>query len=384
MTSMDFLEAIGEIKEAYILEACNVTQMCGKHVRNKNTIIFFRRVIKYVSAAAATICCAVVLLNPSVVAEAKDSLVRWFDNHVVYHFQREGEETSIPRYVLGYVPEGYREGEANYYGDRGMAVYHRKDLKENISFVYGRSDGELEVPGDGRVYRVLEAEDGAELHYLEAEDGSESSLTWLSRDERVLFTISGRLSLDEFLKMQGSVKEAENIMAADQAGNSYEDLIASLSEDQAYAFWQAEELAEPVLLVATGTYEIDGCNAAIDCSAYCMEDGRVRLMGEICSGGTAYPLAWDGEAIYAAGGHFVERYVPDGEGALVLDNAVRYIAAEESYRMVRSAEVTENFTRDGDVFYSKNGERLEEEEGEALLLKLFDVYHEAEIFDFVK
>lgn len=69
---------------------------------------------------------------------------------------------------------------------------------------------------------------------------------------------------------------------------------------------------EQVLLVTDLTYDDGtGRQVSIMCDVYYSVNNKVRDLGTIMSGGTAYPITADRTGIYTAGGHSVERYVID-------------------------------------------------------------------------
>ena len=74
--------------------------------------------------------------------------------------------------------------------------------------------------------------------------------------------------------------------------------------------------------VTSGTYDnLDGNMAGIDATIFVYEDGAIKEIGKICSGGTAYPIAIQGDYIYTASNHWVCKYVIENNTLLLKEKA---------------------------------------------------------------
>lgn len=94
----------------------------------------------------------------------------------------------------------------------------------------------------------------------------------------------------------------------------------------------------------------------------------MKEIGTVESLGTAYPVRYDENWIYAAGGHFAAQYaVDDSQKQLV---AVKY--------------ANENFDTDGNASYtyfdSENGEQ--ETQDPSYFENMFEIYEKAKIVNF--
>lgn len=91
----------------------------------------------------------------------------------------------------------------------------------------------------------------------------------------------------------------------------YQAAIKALDEETFFAVVDIGA-TQPVLLVTDQVYD-DGSaqQATIVCDVYYWVDGQVQKIGAIQSFGTAYPLAYDDSALYAAGGHLVQQIFVD-------------------------------------------------------------------------
>ena len=123
-----------------------------------------------------------------------------------------------------------------------------------------------------------------------------------------------------------SVKNVEiRISEKDDAGSEndvYGDIIAGLGDEDTYAFlvinYEYNVLLTSDLVYDEGTEK----QAAIDCDVYYPVDGTAKKLGSILSDGTAYPITFTKDGIFAASGHKVEKYGISQEGNLYLEKGV--------------------------------------------------------------
>lgn len=95
--------------------------------------------------------------------------------------------------------------------------------------------------------------------------------------------------------------------------NPYGDTVAALGDEDAYAFL-AMDLPYYVMVTSDSLYD-EGreSQASICCDVYYYTEDGVKNLGTLMSEGTAYPLAFSEDGIFAASGHSVEKYVISGE-----------------------------------------------------------------------
>ena len=103
----------------------------------------------------------------------------------------------------------------------------------------------------------------------------------------------------------------------------YEDTIAALPEDE-YTATVDIGLEYPVLLTTDEVYDDgSGDEAAIYCDVYYPVDKKVQKIGSVESMGTAYPIAYSKDGIYAALDRGVQKYnVDTASGKLVMTQNV--------------------------------------------------------------
>lgn len=157
-------------------------------------------------------------------------------------------------------------------------------------------------------------------------------------------------------------------------GGILDNKLANTTLKMEYSLYQYMELAgratalvdtnakNEVLLVADGTYD-DGAGklAAIVCDVYYSVNNKVKPLGTIASGGTAYPIAVDRTGIYTASGHSVERFIVD----------------EVTNELVLAEAVNEIYDNDGNVTYEKEVAGVKTVSNEEEFMELFEDYAKA-------
>lgn len=128
--------------------------------------------------------------------------------------------------------------------------------------------------------------------------------------------------------------------------NPYGPAVADLGDDDAYAFLEMDYkyyvMASSDMLYDAGMEK----QAAVYCDIYYYADGEIKNLGTIMSDGTAYPLSFSKEGIFAASGHSIEKYtVSEKEGILCLEKGV-YVTYDENgnehYTCILNGEETES------------------------------------------
>ena len=141
-----------------------------------------------------------------------------------------------------------------------------------------------------------------------------------------------------------------------------------LTDDQSYFYMETKRGGIPVLLVTEGTYRCDELDVGFYCNVYCSEEGAWRVLGQVAGSGTAYPLRYDENGIYAAGGHFIAYYSVDAE----------------KKQLVEKEYAEELFDDNGNVTYIHymDGEREQVVEDDRYFLAMLEKYGKAEIVNF--
>ena len=148
----------------------------------------------------------------------------------------------------------------------------------------------------------------------------------------------------------------------------YDSIISTLTKDQYYAFAEAGEDYD-VLLVADGVYDNgDGNMAAIDAKVYGFgNDGVIYEAGSVWSDGTAYPIAVYDKCLMFGGNHHMTM-------ASVIDGSV-----------VIKKEADEVFDEQGNATYSYNEgdiDNIQEVSDDSILSEMFEMYSKAIVVNF--
>lgn len=154
-----------------------------------------------------------------------------------------------------------------------------------------------------------------------------------------------------------------------QVENPYGNIINSLSDEEAYAFLVMDNDYN-VMVTSDMLYdEGEEKQAAIYCDVYYCVAGEAKKTGSIMSAGTAYPLSFSENGIFAASGHSIEKYaISEQDGLLYLEKGVY-----------------ENFDESGNVSYTsitsmENGKEVPSTEKE--YQELLNEYSESQIIHF--
>lgn len=83
----------------------------------------------------------------------------------------------------------------------------------------------------------------------------------------------------------------------------------SPGEEYYYSFIELDGYNYPILLLSDGVYTFNNDRKVAMCTdVYYPINNEMILFGNICSGGTAYPISANTTGIYTAGGHEVAKY----------------------------------------------------------------------------
>ena len=161
---------------------------------------------KYIAAAASIIVLLFVLSHPTYVAQAKEQIIRWFETYTNIQFSEEAMMKTIPEYKLGYVPEGYALEREEYYDDAGIILYTNGE--HQIDLFYGTSDASIDINNEQAEYYRLKGSDGETMEYFKSLNPKrKSTLTWLSNDGNVTFSLGGILDKEELIEIKNQIEE---------------------------------------------------------------------------------------------------------------------------------------------------------------------------------
>lgn len=162
--------------------------------------------VKYAAATAAVLVLALGIMNPGMVTKASEELIRQMSDHMNFKFKGNLDIAEIPEYEAGYVPEGYVLVESDYDELAGLLVY--RNGNSFFTIVYGRADGSLNIDNKDKTYQIIKLKDGTEIHYLKSKNGEDSSsMTWLSEDKTIVFSLIAPFTEEELLKIKENIRK---------------------------------------------------------------------------------------------------------------------------------------------------------------------------------
>lgn len=173
--------------------------------KRRNRINAWRAMV----AAVAVVVLLGTLANFDTVTKAAEQFFRWMQSVVTFQFGEASDVYEIEEYTLGYVPEGYEVVNSSYMKELGQGnILYRNAIDNiNLNFAYtnvtvtnGLNDeysGYEEWTIDEEIVYVVKSE----------EEDYCSSMVW--KNDNVIFSLTGNISLDEMSKIMQSVRLAE-------------------------------------------------------------------------------------------------------------------------------------------------------------------------------
>lgn len=168
-----------------------------------------KKLRQFAAAAAAVFVVLFGVTHPQTISKAGQWLIQWHHDHISFQFVEDAGNIEVPRYELGYVPEGYRLELDDYSSPGGFTVYVN-DEGRYLDFSYGPIDDGLEVDNENKDFLKITGNRGEIIYYLRAKNPEEeSSMTWISEDGTLKFNLMGNFSQEELLKIQKGIHVVE-------------------------------------------------------------------------------------------------------------------------------------------------------------------------------
>ena len=168
--------------------------------------------------AAAVFCSGVVLVaNP----DTRASVKKWFlverERDTVFEYIGEQVDTSVPNYVLGKVPDGYRLIEQVRFPDPEefpeLPTTYVFDVYENdngmrlhFSYIYMQA-GALSAydTSTSEIYDITVNGCPGQLYISKRPESETNTITWIDEEANIHFEISAFLDGDELMRLAKSV-----------------------------------------------------------------------------------------------------------------------------------------------------------------------------------
>lgn len=168
-----------------------------------------KKIWQFAAVAAAAALVLFGVTNPQTISKAGQWLIWWYDDHVSFQFVEDAGHVEVPRYELGYVPEGYKLELDDYSSPGGYMLYYN-DEGRYLDFSYGLISDGLEVDNENKDFLTITGSRGEIIYYLRARNPEdESSMIWLSEDGTLKFCLGGYFSQEELLKIQKEIHVVE-------------------------------------------------------------------------------------------------------------------------------------------------------------------------------
>ncbi len=106
---------------------------------------------------------------------------------------------------------------------------------------------------------------------------------------------------------------------------SYDEIISYLKKGQGYAKIKLKGFDGEILAITESVYADNNENHSIDVSVYGKRNGAIEAYTDVYTTDKEYPLATDGNVIYACSKESYEALFasPDGDGLMVKDNIIK-------------------------------------------------------------
>lgn len=196
-----------ELRERYQLSESFYEKM-EQMIKGQEKKARRKKIRRFAAAAAAVALILFGVTNPQTISKAGQWLIRRYHDHISFQFVEDAGNIEVPRYELGYVPEGYRL-ELDEYFVGGDVLYYN-DEGQCLDFSYGAIDDGLEVNNENMDFLKITGSRGEIIYYLRARNPEdESSMTWISEDGLLKFNLMGNFTQEELLKIQKEIHLVE-------------------------------------------------------------------------------------------------------------------------------------------------------------------------------
>ena len=139
--------------------------------------------------------------------EARAAFFGWvrtqYERLFVYDVANTGEQTELPEYTLGWLPDGYEKFE-NYRDSQFEWIIYANDDGQEISFLYSFDNLHMNSVHD-QVISTSVSGQPAELYHSE-NVYEQNNIVWSNSPDNIIFSISG--CFDDYIL----IKMAENVV----------------------------------------------------------------------------------------------------------------------------------------------------------------------------
>lgn len=133
--------------------------------------------------------------------EARAAFFGWvrtqYEQLFVYDVANTNEQTELPEYTLGWLPEGYEEVE-RYSDPKSTWVIYANSAMDKINFMYSNASTLYINPDNDFIRYIIVDGRTIELYYSR---DTKNSVIWFSSDNTVLFSLTGNFTEDSLISI---------------------------------------------------------------------------------------------------------------------------------------------------------------------------------------
>ena len=115
----------------------------------------------------------------------------------MYDVANTNEQTELPEYTLGWLPEGYEEVE-RYSDPKSTWVIYANSAMDKINFMYSNASTLYINPDNDFIRYIIVDGRTIELYYSR---DTKNSVIWFSSDNTVLFSLTGNFTEDSLISI---------------------------------------------------------------------------------------------------------------------------------------------------------------------------------------
>ena len=166
-----------------------------------------RETRKSIIAIVLSVLLLIGIFQPQMYVNAGKWIFEQFKNYYNVQFKEGSQDVLLPDYELTYIPNGYVLEDELGDSKSGKILLYTNDEGEMISLEYNFSDASININSEGVEYKEYVDNAGQRIYYMQSTTAESSCMIWLSKDEKVVFTLFANEKKDEMQKIVDGVKE---------------------------------------------------------------------------------------------------------------------------------------------------------------------------------
>ena len=139
--------------------------------------------------------------------EARAAFFGWvrtqYERLFVYDVANTGEQTELPEYTLGWLPEGYEEVE-RYSDPKSTRIVYANIIGNKIDFIYSKTAEIHLIPDSNNISSITINDQSAEIYNSQLPNGN-NNLIWSSKDGTMLFELIGTCNETTLINMAKNI-----------------------------------------------------------------------------------------------------------------------------------------------------------------------------------